>query len=84
MAWRWFLPFLGKKLRDHLNESYWSVLFDAVQSRDKRSFQFFLWLKFSVLLIKCMKTFSVIEKWLKFTVLIYINIDLRLLDATEC
>lgn len=56
----------------------------AVQSRDERSFQFFLWLKFSVLLIKSMKTFSVIEKWLKFTELIYINTELRLLDATEC
>lgn len=31
-----------------------------------------------------MKTFSVIEKWLKFIVLIYINIELPLLDATEC
>lgn len=34
--------------------------------------------------MKSMKTFSVIEKWLKFTVLIYIDIELRLLDATEC
>ena len=58
--------------------------FYGVQSRDERSFQFFLWWKFSVLLIKSMKTFSVIEKWLKFTVLIYIDIELRLLDATEC
>lgn len=58
--------------------------FYGVQSRDERSFQFFLWLKFSVLLIKSMKTFSVIEKWLKFRLLIYVNVELRLLDATEC
>lgn len=58
--------------------------FYGVQSRDERSFQFFLWLKFSVFLIKSMKTFSVIEKWLKFTLLIYINVELRLLHATEC
>lgn len=58
--------------------------FYGVQSRDERSFQFSLWLKFSVLLIKSMKNFSVIEKLLKFTLLIYINVELRLLDATEC
>ena len=34
--------------------------------------------------MNCMKTFSVIEKRLKFTELICINIELRLLDATEC